>query len=131
MSFVKGFSTRFAGFLKSPGQGLHPRPELGRWGRRSLPATLLLTGGSVRGCRECARGPTFSAHQDLPSQARSHQSCGQMDGQHNQSSWPRWEEARGSGCPLLSLGRFLFCTEELPLRRCPRGFRGLRRGESP
>lgn len=84
--FVKGFSTSFAGFLKSPGQGLHPRLELDRWGRSSLPATLLLAGGSALGCNECAGGLTFTAHQDLPSQAHSHQSHRQMDGQCNQCS---------------------------------------------
>lgn len=47
VSFVKGFSTSFAGFLKSSAQGLHPRLELDRWGRSSLAAALLLPGGSV------------------------------------------------------------------------------------
>lgn len=62
VSFVKGFSTSFAGFLKSPGQGLRPRLELDRWGSSSPAAAGLLTGGSALGCSERAGGRTFSAH---------------------------------------------------------------------
>lgn len=120
MSFVKGFSTSFAGFLKSPGQGLRPRLELDGWGRSSPAAALLLTGGSAPGRSERAGGRTFSAHRDL--QARSHRRTG---GRRNRGS-----PQPLSGCPSLPPRQVPLLHRGTPPAPVPAGIsRSLARGE--
>lgn len=85
------------------------------WGRSSLAATPLLTGGSALGCSQSAQGQTFTEHWDLPPWAHSQQSHTQMECQGSQGSppTPGWSSAR-QWVPLTLLCRFLFFTVELP-----------------
>lgn len=120
MSLVKGFGTRFAGFLKSPGHGLYLRGELGKeLACCHTPAHWWVCSGLQPECTGpdlyWALGPAPMG--TLPAEPHTDG----MPGQPGQPSHPRVEQCQAVGAPHSPLQvPLLHCGT--PLCWCLRGF---------